>query len=116
MLTTDCLNRLVKLLKKLRSVTLGQRRWSTRYLPCATKLRQQITSRDRRTDVVIRKRLAGRTDDPRTFFQAAAGKQDIGGDDDVVRLRVLDDPIVGLVKPATDNLERDPPLIRNPHP
>ena len=50
------------------------------------------------------------------MLQTPAGQEDIGGDHDIMGLDVLDDPVIGLVKPTSNNLQPDPPLLRDPHP
>ncbi len=44
------------------------------------------------------------------------GQRDIGGDDDVVGLDVIDDPVVGCVEPIVHDFEGEPFLIRGSHP
>ena len=50
------------------------------------------------------------------FLQAAAGKRNVRGDHDVVRLHVFNNPIICRVESALYNLEGNPSFIGNTHP
>jgi hypothetical protein len=47
---------------------------------------------------------------------AATGKWNVGGDDDVVRLYMCDNPIIGGVETVGHDLECDPWFVRGSHP
>ena len=112
----DRLNQLVELLKKTGSVALLERRRTTSDLSCTSEFLQQISSRKGLADIVVGERLSGRAKDAGAFLQATARKRNIGGDDDVPGLHVLDDPVVGGVKSVSHDFEYDPPFVRSAHP
>lgn len=116
MFTTDCLYHIVELLKKTGPIALCQRWRPAGYLSCAAKLRQQVTRRDGLTDVVFRKRLSVWTNYTCAFLHAAARKQNVGSDHDVLRLHMFDNPIIGRVESVRYDFQSNPLFIGSSHP
>ena len=50
------------------------------------------------------------------FLEAAARERNISGDHDVVRLHVLDNPVICRIEPVIYNFEGNPSFIGNSHP
>lgn len=116
MLAADGLNRLVEGLQKPGPVPRRQRRRAARDFAGDAKFGQQITGCDSLADVIVPEHFSARTDYAGTCFQATARQWNIAGDDDVVRLHMLDNPIICRVESVADNLEGDSRTVRNPHP
>jgi len=53
---------------------------------------------------------------PSAFFQTAGGERDVRGDDDIVFLDVIDNPVISSVEPIIHDNKLDPVLPRNIHP
>ena len=116
LLAPDGLNRLLELLQEPRAIALLERRRAACPLSGLTQVRQQLACRKGVTDVVLRKRPAARAHDSSASFETAARKRNVGSDDDVVGLDLLDDPVVSCVERTADDLEHDARIVRNSHP
>ncbi len=114
--STNRLDDLVEFLKEPRPVALLQRWWPAGDFTGASQLFQEVAGRHGLADVVIGEGSPGCPQDPGAGLDAAARERDIGRDDYVQGLHVLDDPIVGGVESTVDDFERDPRLVGSSHP
>ena len=116
MVAANLLNGLVEVLQKTGSVTLLHRRRATGDLSAAPEFRQEVASRKSVADIVLGESSAGWTDRVCSRTDAAARERNVVGDDDVLGLYMLRDPVISDVQSLPNHFESDPRLSRNSHP
>lgn len=92
----------------------GQR--STHELTKVTQRRKELSSGQRRANILFGKWFARRAESVSRFLKASSRERDVRRDDDVIDPQVLDYPVVSRIHALPNDSQGEPIPFRDSHP